>query len=200
MRKEYIKYPFDLPIKISYLNIKNYPIHWHNSMEIIYVLKGSLHIKIDTDSFMLNEKEVEIINSDEAHEIQGNGDNKVLIFNIDPYFFSKYYKDINNVFFYTNSSNIENQNGIEYDELKILLSEILCEYVQKLEDYDEEIEELLRTLLYHLINNFHYLTHEKEELKEKTEQLDRYHRIAKYIFNNYNNNITLQEIAKKAAI
>ena len=62
------------------------------------------------------------------------------------YVFSKYYKDINNVFFYTNSSNIENQNGIEYDELKILLSEILCEYVQKLEDYDEEIEELLRTL------------------------------------------------------
>ena len=38
---------------------------------------------------------------------------------------------------------------------------------------------------------------EKEELKEKTEQLDRYHRISKYIFNNYNNNITLQDIAKK---
>lgn len=197
MRREYIKYPFELPIKISYLNIKNYPIHWHNSIEIIYVLKGSLHIKIDTDSFLLNEKEVEIINSDESHEIQGNNDNKVLIFNIDPYFFSKYYKDINNVFFYTNSSTTETQNGFEYDELKILLSQILCEYVQKLEDYDEEIEKLLITLLYHLINNFHYLTHEKEELKEKTEQLDRYHRIAKYIFNNYNNNITLQEIAKK---
>ena len=52
-------------------------------------------------------------------------------------------------------------------------------------------------LLYHLINNFHYLTTDKEELKEKSEQLDRYHRISKYIFNNYNNNITLQEIAKK---
>ena len=26
------------------------------------------------------------------------------------------------------------------------------------EDYDEEIEELLITLLYHLVNNFHYLT------------------------------------------
>ena len=48
---------------------------------------------------------------------------------------------------------------------------MLCEYVQKLEDYDEEIEELLITLLYHLVNNFHYLTHEKEELKEKTDQL-----------------------------
>lgn len=197
MRREYINYPFDLPIKISYLNIKNYPTHWHNSIEIIYVLKGSLHIKIDTDSFTLNEKEVEIINSDESHEIQGADDNKVLIFNIDPFFFEKYYKDINNIFFYTNSNDDEDQNGIEYEELKTLLSQMLCEYVQKLEDYDEEIEEILITLLYHLVNNFHYLTHEKEELKEKTDQLARYHRISKYIYNNYNNNITLQEIAKK---
>lgn len=197
MRREYINYPFDLPIKISYLNIKNYPTHWHNSIEIIYVLKGTLNIQIDTDSFTLNEKEVEIINSDESHEIQGLDDNKVLIFNIDPFFFEKYYKDINNVFFYTNSNDAEDQNGIEYEELKTLLSQMLCEYVQKLEDYDEEIEEILITLLYHLVNNFHYLTHEKEELKEKTDQLARYHRISKYIYNNYNNNITLQEIAKK---
>ena len=197
LRREYINYPFDLPIKISYFNIKNYPTHWHNSIEIIYVLKGSLHIKIDTDSFTLNEREVEIINSDESHEIQGIDDNKVLIFNIDPFFFEKYYKDINNIFFYTNSNDDEDQNGPEYEELRTILSQMLCEYVQKLEDYDEEIEELLITLLYHLVNNFHYLTHEKEELKEKTDQLARYHRISKYIYNNYNNNITLKEIAKK---
>lgn len=197
MRREYINYPFDLPIKISFLNIKNHPTHWHNSIEIIYVLKGSLNITIDTDSFTLNEREVEIINSDESHSISAIDDNKVLIFNIDPFFFEKYYKDINNVFFYTNSNDDEDQNGSEYDELKTILSQILCEYVQKVEDYDEEIEKHLITLLYHLVNNFHYLTHEKEELKEKTDQLDRYHRISKYIYNNYNNNITLKEIAKK---
>ena len=197
MRREYINYPFDLPIKISFLNIKNSPTHWHNSIEIIYVLKGSLNITIDTDSFTLNEREVEIINSDESHSISAIADNKVLIFNIDPFFFEKYYKDINNVFFYTNSNDDEDQNGPEYEELKTILSQILCEYVQKVEDYDEEIEKHLITLLYHLVNNFHYLTHEKEELKEKTDQLDRYHRISKYIYNNYNNNITLKEIAKK---
>lgn len=197
MRREYINYPSDLPIKITYAKITNYPIHWHNSIEILYVIKGSLNISIDTDSFTINEKEVEIINSDESHMLHSDTDTRVLIFNIDPYFFEKYYKDINNIFFYTNSNDNEDQSGYEYDELKTILSQILCEYVQKLEDYDEEIEEQLITLLYHLINNFHYLTHEKEELKEKTEQLDRYHRISKYIFNNYNNNITLQDIAKK---
>lgn len=197
MRRQYITYPFDLPIKVSYSNIRNYPTHWHNSIEVIYVLKGSLDISIDTDWFTLKEREVEIINCDETHSLSSKEDNRVLVFNIDPLFFEKYYKDINNIFFYTNSNDDEDQSGEEYDELKSFLTKILCEYVQKLEDFDEEIEDMLVKLLYHLINNFHYLTHEKEELKEKTEQLDRYHRISKYIFNNYNNNITLKDIAKK---
>ena len=197
MRKQYINYPSNLPVNISYYNIHNYPTHWHNSTEIIYVLEGSINISIDTDSFTLKENEVEIINPDECHSFSSENDNKVLIFQIDPDFFEKYYKDIRNVFFYTNSNDEEDQNGEKYDELKSLLCKILCEFVQTLEDFDEQIEDILINLLYHLINNFHYLTTDKEELKEKSEQLDRYHRISKYIFNNYNNNITLQEIAKK---
>lgn len=197
MRREYITYSNDLPIKISYANIKEYPIHWHNSIEILYVLKGSININIDTDSFEVLEKELEIINVDESHRIYSNEDNKVLIFHIDPYFFEKYYKDINNVFFYTNSTDDGAQESEEYDLFRNFLSKLLCESVQKIDDFDKEIENLLVDLLYHLINNFHYLTYEKEELKEKTEQLARYHRISKYIFNNYDSNITLQEIAKK---
>ena len=197
MRKEYITYPLDLPIKISYANIREYPIHWHNSIEILYVLKGSININIDTDTFEIREKELEIVNVDEAHRIYSDKDNKVLIFHIDPYFFEKYYKDINNIFFYANSSDDNAQESPEYYELKSFLARILCENVQMSEDYDEEIESLLVDLLYHLINNFHYLTYEQEELKEKTEHLTRYHRISNYIFNNYNSNITLQDIAKK---
>lgn len=197
IRREYVSYPSDSPIKISYANIKEYPIHWHNSIEILYVLRGSINVNVDTDSFEVLEKEMEIINVDEAHRIYSNEDNKVLIFHIDPYFFEKYYKDINNIFFYTNSTDDGAQEGEEYDMLRNFLAKLLCEAVQKLDDYDKEIESILVDLLYHLINNFHYLTYEKEELKDKSEQLARYHRISKYIFNNYDSNITLQEIAKK---
>ena len=99
MRKQYINYPSNLPVNISYYNIHNYPTHWHNSTEIIYVLEGSINISIDTDSFTLKENEVEIINPDECHSFSSENDNKVLIFQIDPDFFEKYYKDIRNVFF-----------------------------------------------------------------------------------------------------
>ncbi len=197
IRREYIVYPPDSPIKITYANIKEYPIHWHNSIEILYVLRGSINVNVDADSFEVLEREMEIINVDEAHRIYSDEDNRVLIFNIDPYFFEKYYKDINNIFFYTSSTDDGAQDGEEYDLLRNFLAKLLCEAVQKLDDYDKEIESILIDLLYHLINNFHYLTYEKEELKEKTEQLARYHRISKYIFNNYDSNITLQEIAKK---
>lgn len=197
MQKEYIAYTSDLPINITYASVNNYPLHWHNSIEIIYVLKGKVNISIDTDSYELYENEIEIINENETHTIHSDIENKLLIFHIDPNYFEKYYSDINNIFFYTNSSDEGAQEGPEYDELRGYLSRLLCEAVQRQEDYDEEIEDILIKLLFHLVNNFHYLIQEQDSLKENSMQLERYHRISKYIFNNYNNNITLQSIAKK---
>ncbi|MDO4534479.1 MAG: helix-turn-helix domain-containing protein [Clostridium perfringens] len=197
MRKEYITYPYDMPISVSFLSIKNYPIHWHNTIEIIYVLEGNLHVDINSTSSKILENNIEIINLDEAHRLYSEEENKVLLFHIDPYFFEKYYTDIENMFFYTDTSNENSQNTEAYDELKTFLSIIVCEVVQKSLDYDEEIEKNLINILFHLINNFHYLTYDNEEIKDDENLLERYHRIAKYIFNNYNNNITLKDIANK---
>lgn len=197
MRKEYITYPYDMPISVSFVEVENYPIHWHNTIEIIYVLEGSLHVDINSTSSKILENNIEIINLDEAHRLYSDKPNKVLIFHIDPYFFEKYYTDIENMFFYTDTSNENSQNTEVYDELKTFLSIIVCEIVQKSLDYDEEVEKNLINILFHLINNFHYLIYDNEEIKDNENLLERYHRIAKYIFNNYNNNITLKDIANK---
>lgn len=196
MRREYVVYPQDMPIAISYVNIKNYPIHWHNSIEILYVLKGKINVTIDTDTYEIEENELEIVNIDESHRIFSDEFNKVLIFHIDPNFFEKYYNDIKNMFFYTNTSDKGAQEDERYNEFRTILSIILCEFTQKSNDYDEEVEKALVDLLFHLINNFHYLLYDNDEIKSNEAQLERYHRISKYIFNNYNNNITLQDIAK----
>lgn len=197
LSREYITYDKDIPAALSFLSIKDYPIHWHYSTEIIYVLRGSLDVYINSVKYELFEGQMEIINVDEVHHLHSdNGDNKVLIFHIDPYFFEKYYSDIENMFFYTKSG-ADCQSEDEYDELRTYLSRILCEVVQKQEDYDNKVEGILVELLYHLINNFNYLIFEKEELKEDINLFQRYHSIYKYISNNYNNNITLQDVADK---
>lgn len=199
LSKEYITYDKEVPVTVSFLTIKDYPIHWHYATEIIYILKGTLQVYINSIKYELHEGQMEIINVDEVHHLYSNdGDNEILIFHIDPNFFEKYYADIENMFFYTNSSSPNSQSSDEYEELRTFLSRILCEIVQKQEGYNKEIENILVDLLYHLINNFNYLVFEKEELKEDVNLFQRYHSIYKYISNNYNNNITLQDIADKA--
>lgn len=198
MRREYINYDVGVPVEVSFVSIEDYPIHWHNSIEIIYVLEGKLEVYINSLKYEICAGELEIINMDEVHHLKSNGvDNKVLIFYIDPYFFERYYSDIENMYFYTDSSRENAQAGEEYEELRALLAAILCEKVQKQEDYDENIKDILVELLYHLINNFNYLVYEKEELKEDINLFRRYHSISKYISNNYNQNITLKDIAEK---
>ncbi|SQC03018.1 helix-turn-helix domain-containing protein [Clostridium tetanomorphum] len=197
MRREFVEYMDSLPIKVSYQNIIGYPIHWHDSMEIIYVLKGSIKIVIETETHIVNTEEIEIINYDEAHSIQAlDKNNRVLIFQIDNSFFDKYY-NIENMFFYTESTGKDVQKSEKYEKLRTFLSILLCEAAQKSEDYEDAIEDTLVEILYHLINNFHYLIYDEESLKENEEQFERYDRIIKYIYSNYNNKISLQDIARR---
>lgn len=63
MRKEHIIYNSNIPVKITYASVREYPLHWHNSVEIIYVLKGMVNISIDTDNYSIFENEIEIINT-----------------------------------------------------------------------------------------------------------------------------------------
>ena len=195
MRKEHISYMNDLPINISLEKINDYPIHWHNYIEIVFVLEGTINVLIESGNYEVEESEIEIINCDEAHRLYSNQGNKVLIFHIDPIFFEKYYDDMKNIYFYTNSSEEGAQQEEKYDVLRKYLSILACELIQKNDDFDDQVEAVMVKLLFHLINNFHYLNYDEKEVKENEIQFERYHRISKYIYNNYMNKISLQDIA-----
>ena len=198
MRREYIEYLKDLPINIHLANIIEYPIHWKDSIEILFVLKGSIKVGIETETNTLSEREIEIINSNEVCWVKSvDPDNLVLIINIDPNFFERYYDDAKETFFYTDSSNKEEQEDEKYYILRRYLSILVFEAVSKIDDYEDMIEENLLEMMYHLLNNFHYLFYEGENLEQDEEQLERYHRIVKYLSNNYMNKVSLQDIADK---
>ncbi len=197
MRREYISYTTDLPVEISFNDIRNYPIHWHDSIEIIFVLEGTINVSIESGNYIVEEGEIEIINCDEAHSIHSQVENRVIVFHMDPNFFEKYFNDIRNIFFYTNSSEDWAQEEEKYYILRKYLSIIACEAIQKGEKYEDFIEDTMVDLLYHLINNFHQLIYDKDDFKVKDEQFERYDRIVRYIYTNYKNKISLQDIAKR---
>lgn len=198
MRREHITFTEHLPVNISLNTIKDYPLHWHNCIEIIFVLKGTIHVQIESETYEVYEREIEIVNADEPHRIfSNNEDNKILVFKMDLEFFEKYYNDVKNIYFYTNSTKEWAQEEEKYQVLRRFLSILTCEAIQKSDDYDEEIEKYMVKLLFHLLNHFHYLLYDEEGLKENDIQFERYHRISKFIYNNYMNKISLQDIADR---
>lgn len=198
MRKEHIEYLKDLPINIYLANIMEYPFHWQDCIEILFVLKGTITLGVETETYTLVDKEMEIINPNEVYRIESSDpDNLVLIIDIDPNFFERYYDDAKDTFFYTDSTLDNVQEGEKYYTLRKFISILVYEVISKLDDYEDKIEENLLEMMYHLLNNFHYLFYEEESLKDDETQLDRYHRITKYINNNYMNKVSLQDIADK---
>lgn len=198
MRKEFVEYLKDLPINIHLANIMEYPIHWKDSIEILFVLRGSIELGVESETYILEEREIEIINPNEVFRIKSNDkDNLVLILDIDPGFFEKYYDDAKDTFYYTNSTDDKAQEDEKYYILRRFISILLYETMSKIDDYEDAIEENLLEMMYHLLNNFHYLFYEEESLRDDEYQLERYHRIVKYLSNNYMNKVSLQDIAEK---
>lgn len=198
MRKEYVEFIKDLPINLKLASIKNYPYHWKDALEILFVLKGKISIGVEAETYNLYERELEIINPNEVYSLQSKDeDNLVLIVQIDPHFFQMYYDDAEDTFYYTNSSKDNIQEEEKYYQLREYIAVLLYEAVSKLDDYEDQIEEKLLEMMYHLLNNFHYLFYDEDSLKEDEIQLERYHRIMKYLSNNYMNKVSLQDIAKQ---
>lgn len=63
----------------------HYQTHWHNAVEIIMPIKGSLTVDISTDAYHLNENDIFIIPHGQLHELKSDhedGKRIILIFDI----------------------------------------------------------------------------------------------------------------------
>ena len=56
MRKEYVEYLKDLPINIFLTSIKEYPFHWQDAIEVLFVLKGSVTLGVESETYNLKKE------------------------------------------------------------------------------------------------------------------------------------------------
>ena len=77
-RHEIIEFPQDLQMKVFIHKIGNVARHWHRSIELLFVLEGQAHVKMDEKPFVLCVGDVILINSNSVHELYSS-DGAVLI-------------------------------------------------------------------------------------------------------------------------
>jgi len=86
----------NLPFSVSILNTCTHQMNWHSSLELIYVLNGSVHVTVNDKLTNVSQDEFLLINSYDTHELIHMDQNSLLIvLRFNPEFYSSYYPQIN---------------------------------------------------------------------------------------------------------
>jgi len=201
MLKEKIVYKDELPINVITANISEYPIHFHDDMEVVYVLEGSVILRNGYYTYTLEQGDIFILNDREMHSFENTGeDNMVMMLQLDLAYFSRYYDNLKNNFFVTD---LEDDSDESLEVLRTILARIMMEVLQKGYGYEHKVIESTHNLIACLMSDFQYFVMEdgkfKNESKNKGNKIlaGRLNRITDYMYDNYSRKLTLSEIADR---
>ncbi|PFO01476.1 hypothetical protein COJ85_17335 [Bacillus sp. AFS076308] len=180
-------------ITVSVMNNKSNLEHAHRDIELIYMIKGQLQVKINHNSYNLNKSDFILVNSNEFHSFQSEKDNLFVVFHFNYLELSSLLGQ-KGLFFSCNS--IEQSNSSNSD-MRMVIEELLSVYLQQRND--SEVESLEKTFKLITILKLHYLksTNQQEiqNLLFNKGQNDRLSEIIEYIQSNYREPLSLEEVA-----
>ena len=198
---EVIKYDEGLPLKAFVHSVDEFEMHFHNAIEILLVLKGSVNIRLGSQLHTLHENDVILINSNEIHNTNRTmEDNIILGLQINTEYFGKVYPGAKNIRINNNLLCDDEACEEELDILRTYIAEIIWELNKKSRGYQLVIGSKLNLLAAHLINNFDYTITEEENVETVDEEIKRLHNILNYIDENLEKKLTLKEIADREHI
>ncbi len=196
---ELIKHSGNLPFSI-FLHESNhvYPMNWHKEIEILFVLQGSIRVKIRDTSYNVNQENIILINSYEMHEITPMEENIViLVFQLDPYFYQKYYNGFTEIIFHMNSSMLSKDPNT-YSTIKENLVMMMWYRLNKENTYQIKLLKQSLALVELLLRNFKKTMVYDRQLTDRSQQ--RLISIIEKINKNYNKKLTLGQIADQEYI
>ncbi len=87
-RHEIITFPRNMRIRVFLHAIGSVSRHWHGSLELVFLIKGSARVTVDERSFTMGEGDVTLINSNSIHELRSEDGAALIAVQIKPEMFS----------------------------------------------------------------------------------------------------------------
>ncbi|MEH7117794.1 helix-turn-helix domain-containing protein [Neobacillus vireti] len=191
---EIIEMNKELPLHIFLNSVDYVTNHWHDSIEVIFVLKGKVNVSVNDKRFELNEKDVFLINANDIHSIQHQDQNLLLTIQLPIPELKENIKDVDAYVFSCKSFLYDESHQAEFNELRSLLAQMMWVINKEGSGYELQIKSLYFQLIYLLIKNFKEET-EKEKLSSQ-KHIERLLRITSYVKDNFKQQITLNELSQ----
>ncbi|WIV12347.1 helix-turn-helix domain-containing protein [Proteiniborus sp. MB09-C3] len=193
---EIVKRQEGFPIKAFIHSINRFEMHWHNEIEILLVLQGSVNIRVGNDRFLLSENDLILINRNEIHNTsKTEEDNIILALQINPEYYSSHYPQIGKMVFQCKSFLHGDDKQERFDIIRHYLAQIVWELSKKREGYQLTIGSIIYLLAAHLVDNFDYTLIESEKIASMSKDIDRIQGIINYINENLERKVSLKELS-----
>lgn len=195
---EVIKNDEIFPMKAFIHSINGIEMHWHNEMEIILVLQGSVNIRVGNEVYFLMENDLILINSNEIHNTsKTNEENMLLALQVSPEYYSAYYPRFNKIIFDCKSFLYGKEEQKRFDMIRHYMAQIVWELNKKRKGYQLIVGSEIHLLAAYLINNFNYYFIEDKKAASINKDIKRLQSIISYINENLDEDVTLQKIADR---
>lgn len=191
-------YPDDFPINIRIANIKEYPIHYHQDIEIVFVLKGEIKLKNGYCTYILKEGDIFTNNGHEVHAIyKTHSDNVVTIIRVSNLFFTQYFPELSKSCYRTYTAK---ESDSRCDNLRKMLLLIILDYLKKSINYKHQCINSMLEFIKYLNESFNLFAFENQVVvnvsNENAILVNRMSRIINYIYENHSDKITLEDLSK----
>ena len=209
MKRDIIYHSGFPSVLINFMNVTNIGCHWHDDIEVIWVLEGEIAVKESASFCHLKQGDVYVVNYNETHKISAYSDNAVIAFvHIDHRHFSKYVPNSKEISFahYFFSKNLDIEDAVKncHKFIKELYPLVHKQHFN--EKLNLKIESIMNAFLTLLVNTFQYVYYEKHDTgyhrclnksdSLSKEQLVLLHRLTRHIYKNCHDKLMLSDVAK----
>lgn len=167
--------------------------HFHQNIELIYVLEGEIALQVENDTFDMRADDIVIVNANKVHSYQAKNEVLLGCFHID---FQKLSILLNSsqILFWCNSTIDKNR---AYDNLRETMKLIFNQYFEESDQGKIYLSSLYYELLHVVVSNFMVKSDDQRFKDEKDREQERILEINNYIHANYKQQISLNDLSKK---
>lgn len=192
-RHEIISFGDSVPVRCFIHQLGYSGRHWHNSLELLFVMSGSVTIFVDGERYVLQQDDVILVNSNAPHELKA--DQCILAaVQIKLSLFDKKLLPESDLYFDCNSQTRPNDPGIV--QIKRIVAQFIKNYSAAGESRLFRAKSLSYELLSALIGSFRIERSERDQAQSHY-HYERITRIVSYINEHYNENLSLQALAEQ---
>ncbi len=171
-----------------------YPNHWHDAIEIIYMIKGELDVTVESTGCHLYEGQCFLINSSVIHSTKCTSPNIGIVFQIPFNFIKLYIPDVQQLRFELDDPTNDPIRQTKVSIFKETLMQMKVADDIRPDGYLLRFNSLLFEILFQLYHNFSVKVFHAN-LNHKAKDLERLNQVLNYTARNYSRPISIEEIS-----